>query len=292
MRRRGARTVACVLGVVAGGLVLAACSSGPGKSTPSAADPTAAAPITKPARVAAAAPSGWNVVAGTTRRVALSSAAIHDLGLYDDEREALGVVASYLDAAFGTTAVGRDARDASSPPWLSSGAVDKASPTYPALVSGPDQISWSGGVPSAADGASAAFDLRVVEWAGGGGALLGRWAPVSFAGPWVASLPSPGRPAYLDLSAHGALVAAFMPFAVEYGAAITDGGRVVDEHWEVYSYAELRLGPSGALQLYSPLVHALVWSKVVTALPSAPSYVHSVTTASPPPAGAVQVNLG
>ncbi|MHB1845802.1 MAG: hypothetical protein ACYCWW_13325 [Deltaproteobacteria bacterium] len=245
--------------------------------------------MTQPAHVAPAASSGWNVVAGTARRVVLASAVVHEVGLYDDEHEALTTVSSYLDAAF--SAPGQAPDIGSSSTWLSSATIDKSSPVYPALVAGPDQIVWTNGVPNAADGASVAFDLRVVEWSGGG-ALLSQWAPVAVAGPWIASLPSPSRPAYLDLSSKGALLAAFMPFAVEYGAAITDGGRVVDEHWDVYSYAELRPGRGGALSLYSPLVHALVWSQVVPSLPSSPSYVHSVVDASPPPAGAVTVSLG
>ena len=272
------------------GLVLAACSSGPVASRPSPADPTGATPVTQPVHVRPAPPSGWNVVAGTTRRVPVTSAAVRDVGLYGDEQRALGVVASYLAAGYSAEATGLATGAAPPVAWLSGGVVDHQSPVYPALVAGPDQITWPDGIPSAASGANAAFDLRVVAWSGGSG-LLSPWAATSITGPWIASFPSPARPAYLDLGTHGALLAAFMPFAVEYGAAITVAGRVVDEHWDVYSYAELRPGRSGALGLYSPLVHALVWSKVVPSLPSAPSYVHSVLAAAPPPAGAVAVNL-
>jgi hypothetical protein len=221
--------------------------------------------------------------------VVLTSAVVHEVRLYDDEHAALGALSGYLDAAF--SAPGPTPSAGALLAWLSSAALDKASPAYPALVAGPNQISWRGGIPNASQGASSAFDLRVVAWRGGA-SLLAQWAPVSISGPWIASLPSPARPAYLDLSSRNDLLAAFVPFAVEYGAAVTVGGRVVDEHWECYSYAELRPASGGVLALYSPLVHALVWSQVVPSLPESPSYVHSVLDASPPPAGAVSVSLG
>ena len=286
---RRARIACGVLGLVVGGLLLSACSGGAGQLSPSAANPSPAAPATRPARTVQVAPSGWDVIGGTAHRVVLASPVAHEVALYDDEREALGVLSRYLNSAFGASdsTPGKE----SSVAWLSGGLADNKSPVYPALEAGPSQIAWTNGVPNATDGASAAFDLRVVAWHGGS-TLLAQWAPVTLSGPWVASLPSPARPAYLDLSSRGALLAAFLPFAVEYGAAITEANRVVDEHWDVYSYAELRPGRGGALSIYSPLVHALVWSKIVPILPSAPSYVHSVLAASPPPAGAVPVTLG
>jgi len=87
-------------------------------------------------------------------------------------------------------------------------------------------------------------------------------------------------------------------------AAFSAGKAIVEESSAQAAVAEARSSKrpmavarprrGGALGIYSPLVHAFVWSQVVPVLPMSPSYVHSALAVyqQPPPAGVAPVSLG
>jgi hypothetical protein len=246
--------------------------------------------LARPQASQAAAPSGWQVVPGTKVVVSFGGdGPAHSSAVVAAEEAASAFVTRWLSAAW--LAPGRTPSVAAAGAWSEEGLIDPASPYREALLAGPESTDWSGSWPEQSDGAGVAFDLRVLLWRGGT-SMLGAWGSATLSGPWLADLPSAQRRAYFDLGPNKALLAAFMPYAVELGAGLGTGAAAVAEHWVIAGWAELRPAPrTGALSLYSPLARAWVWAERTPSLVEAPSYVTSMASWSVP-AGATAVAQG